>query len=151
MKRVSASILAALLVAAVAAITAVAASADSSAPYGFTPKVPISGLAPAMPGLDLSRLHLTSSFSFGTGFGGGSSQGLQVTSLSYQFSAPLAMRVSVGNTFGARGTSGMFLEGLDLSYRAGTNAMFSVHFQNMRSPLQYGNGYYPEYGVFGRP
>jgi hypothetical protein len=55
--------------------------------------------------------------------------------------------VSVANTFDSGGMSKMFLEGLDLSYRAGANTSFSVHFQNVRSPLQYQNQ--DAFGVFG--
>ena len=109
---------------------------------GWTPRVPISALAQPLVGVDMSRLHVSNSFSFGSGFGG-KAQGLQVTSLSYQFSGPLSMSVSVGNAFtGLRSSSGFFLEGLNLSYRASANTLFAIHFQNLRSPLQYGaNGY----------
>ncbi len=117
---------------------------------GWSPRVPITGLARPMAGLDLSRLHLTTSISVGSGFTGGA-EGLQTTSLSYQFRAPLAMQVSIGNAFGAsaqRGANNFFLQGLDLAYRPTANTAFSIHYQNLRSPLQYGYspyGYGPEY------
>jgi len=132
---------------AVAAL-ALMASAACADPLGsnpavsgpaWTPRVPISGLAQPLVGLDMSRFHFSNTVSFGTGFGG-KAAGLQTTSLSYQFSAPLSMSVSVGNAFaGPRNMSnGFFLQGLDLAYRPSANTMFAVHFQNLRSPLQYG-------------
>ena len=106
---------------------------------GWTPRVPISAFARPMVGLDPTRLHFSTSVSFGTGFSG-KSEGLQVTSLSYQFSAPLAMSVSLGNALGSgsvRGGNSFFLEGLDLAYRPSANTLFAIHYQDLRSPLQY--------------
>ena len=69
---------------------------------------------------------------------------LQVTRLAYQFRAPLAVSVSLGNTFGmdqARsGGSPFFLEGFDLTWRPSANAIFRVEMHDVRSPLQYGFG-----------
>src|SRR5262245_26344117 len=66
---------------------------------GFAPRVPISAFARTASWFDPSRLHLTSTFSVGSGFGGGTNA-LSVTRLSYQFGAPVSMSVSLGNTFG---------------------------------------------------
>ena len=60
----------------------------------YSPQVPVSGFASPASWFDPSRLHLSTSVSVGTGYGG-RTEGLQVTSLSYQLAAPLAMRVSV--------------------------------------------------------
>ena len=141
--------------AAVAVLGAGAASADpfGSAPAasgGWSPRVPISALARPMAGLDLTRFHMSTTVSVGSGFSGGAA-GLQTTSFSYQFRTPLAMSVSIGNAFGpttTRGGNSFFLQGLDLAYRPTANTAFSVHYQNLRSPLQYGYspfGYGPEY------
>ena len=113
-------------------------STDGSA-FGFTPRVPVSALARPAAWFDPSRLRLSTSLSFGSGFSGGA-QGLQVTSLSYRFKAPVWMSVNVGNTWGpsARGNSSMFLEGLDLGMRPFGNFLFEVHYRDVRSPLQYG-------------
>ena len=106
--------------------------------FGFTPKVPISALARPAGWFDPSRLHLSTSVSFGSGFDGGA-EGLQVTSLSYQFRAPMWMKVNVGNAWGAsaRGSNSMFLEGLDLGVRPFANFQVQVHYRDFRSPLQY--------------
>jgi hypothetical protein len=85
-----------------------------------------------------SRLQISTSFSVGSGRAGQGSSALQVTSLSYQLAAPLAMRVSLGNAFGAGADNNkMFLEGLDLAYRPFSSMQFQVHYQNIRSPLQF--------------
>src|SRR5258708_7425405 len=69
-------------------------------PYsGFQPRVPVSAFARPAAWLDPARMHVSTSLSFGSGWSGGSS-GLQVTSLSYQFSKPAWLEVSVGNAFG---------------------------------------------------
>ena len=113
---------------------------------GYTPSVPISAFARAASWFDPSRLHVSTMLSVGSGFGGGTS-GLQVTSLSYQFAAPLAMRVSVGNrlggpSFGNSNNANFFLEGLDLAYHPYSSLTFQIHYQDVRSPLQYrGFGY----------
>ena len=114
---------------------------------GFAPRVPLSAFAIPTAWFDPSRLHLASTVSVGSGFGGGTSA-LQVTSLAYQFRAPFSMRVSVGNTFGLdRARSGgnpFFLEGLDLAWRPTRNSLFRIEMHDVRSPLQYG------YGPWGR-
>src|SRR6185369_12698179 len=101
--------------------------AHASDPWGAT-RVPVSAFARPAAWLDPSRMQITSSFSFGTGFGGGPSQGLQVTSLQYRIGEPLAVRVSMGNAFGVPGARGSspFLEGLDLSYRPFDSFMVQV-------------------------
>ena len=113
-----------------------------SDPYpSFAPRVPLSAFASPVSWFDPSRLHLSSTVSVGSGFGGSTST-LQVTSLSYQFRAPLSMNVSIGNTFGLNrarsGASPFFLEGLDLAWRPSKNAVFRVEMHDVRSPLQYG-------------
>jgi len=58
----------------------------------------------------------------------------------YQFRAPMWMSVSVGSQFGAgasRTNSSLFLEGLDFAWKPNPNMMFQVHYQDVRSPLQY--------------
>jgi hypothetical protein len=105
---------------------------------GFSPRVPLSAFARPASWFDPSRLHLMSTVSVGSGFGGQTSA-LQTTRLSYQFGKPLTMSVSVGNTFGldkARGSS-FFLEGFDLSWRPSANSVFRVEMRDVRSPLQY--------------
>ena len=113
---------------------------------GFAPRVPLSAFARPAAWFDPSRLHLTNTVSFGSGFGGQASA-LNVTSLSYQFRAPITMSVSVGNTFGfdkARtGSNPFFLEGFDLAWRPNKNSLFRIEMHDVRSPLQYG---YAPYG-----
>jgi len=107
---------------------------------GFAPRVPISAFARTASWFDPSRLHLMSTISVGSGFGGGTSA-LSVTRLSYQFGAPLSMSVSLGNTFGfdrARSGSGFFLEGVDLAWRPNRNSLFRIEMHDVRSPLQWG-------------
>jgi len=122
----------------------------SSAPSSFAPQVPVSAFARPASWLDLSRLHVTTSFSMGTGFAGGTNA-LQVTSLAYQFGSPLAVQLSIGNTFGG-GSLGnsMFLEGFSVAYRPHPSFQINVDYRDMRSPLQYQNanpfGYYSPYG-----
>jgi hypothetical protein len=130
---------------ALAALLALCVSASAASAYdGYTPRVPISAFSmPSM--IDPTQLHFSTSVSFGSGFGGGTN-GLQVTSMSYQFKMPLAMRVSVGNTWGpaAMGNNKMFLEGLDLTYQPFKSMMFNIQYRDVRSPLQldgYGYGY----------
>ena len=98
---------------------------------------------------DPSQFHMSATVSMGSGYGAGASA-LQTTSFSYQFRAPLAVSVQVGNAFGAGAASGssFFLQGLDVSYKPTANSMFRVQFQNVRSPLQYGYGS-PERGFWG--
>jgi len=109
---------------------------------GFAPRVPLSAFARPATWFDPSRLHLVSTVSVGSGFGGSSTSALQVTSLSYQFRAPFSMSVSLGNTFGLdrakNAGSPFFLEGFDLAWRPSGNAIFRVAMHDYRSPLQYG-------------
>ena len=106
---------------------------------GFSPRVPLSAFARPASWFDPSRLHLMSTVSVGSGFGG-QTAALQTTRLSYQFGAPLSMSVSVGNTFGldrgGRGSS-FFLEGLDVAWRPTANSLFRIEMRDVRSPLQY--------------
>ena len=98
----------------------------------------MSALARPAAWFDVSRMHVSTSVSVGSGFSGGA-EGLQVTSLSYQFKAPVWMRASVGNAWGpsARGNSSMYLQGLDLGVKPFTSLEIQVHYRNFRSPLQY--------------
>ena len=132
MKRVR--LLIAVLVCGVAA-SAHAGSFDSGP--GFRPAVPISAFARPADWLDFSRLNVSAEFIMGGG--GQGVDGLQVTRLQYQIANPLAVRVSLGNTFGARaaGGNGMFLEGLDLSYQPFRSFLIQVRYQDVRTPLQY--------------
>jgi hypothetical protein len=101
--------------------------------------------------IDPSRFHVSTMVSVGSGWGSGpGTQALQVTSLSYQFKAPIEMRVSIGNAWGsqAQGGSGFFLEGADLSFRPSANSFFQISYQNVRSPLQYNNSYSPFYAPY---
>jgi hypothetical protein len=114
-----------------------------------SPRVPVSAFARPDPYFSPSRMQITSEISFGTSFNGGPAQGLQVTRLSYQLADPLAVRVSIGNTFGSNfggpsnhKSASPFLEGLDLSYRPFNSMLIQVHYQDIRSPLQYGQGGY---------
>ncbi len=113
---------------------------------GFAPRVPLSAFALPASWFDPSRLHLMSTVSMGSGFGGKASA-LQVTNLSYQFRAPITMSVRVGNTFGLdkarRGSNPFFLEGFDLSWRPNKNSLLRIEMHDVRSPLQYG---YSPYG-----
>ncbi|TMQ70615.1 MAG: hypothetical protein E6K80_07955 [Candidatus Eisenbacteria bacterium] len=120
---------------------ALPAHAQWSGDSGLTPRVPVSALARPAAWLDPSRMQISSEFSFGSGFGG-PAQGLQVTSLVYRIGDPLAMRVSLGNTFGAPGARGSspFLEGIDLAYQPFRSLLIQVRYQDVRSPLQYSRG-----------
>ena len=139
-----------VLVALVALSSAVASAHASrySAPMGtgfndpgaagFSPRVPISGFSRAASWFDPARLHLSSTVSVGSGYGGATSA-LQVTRLNYQFGAPLSMSVSIGNSFGpnaGRNGSAFFLEGLDVTWRPNANSIFRVEMHDVRSPLQ---------------
>lgn len=122
---------------------------------GFTPQVPLSAFARPASWFDPARLHLTSTVSVGTGWGGSGTSALQVTRLSYQFRAPLAIGVSLGNTFGLdkarNGGNPFFLEGFDLTWRPSANAIFRVEMHDVRSPLQYGAYGYPRGYGYGSP
>lgn len=127
---------------------AVADPLTGGATPAYTPLVPVSAFARPMGWFDPSRLKVSTTVSVGTGWGGGT-DGLQVTSLSYQLANPLRMRVSVGNAFGsstaARG-NGFFLEGLAVEYRPHPSFQINVDYRDIRSPLQY-----PYYSGFGTP
>ena len=141
-----------VLASALAAL-ALSAVAAGASPFGapvYTPQVPISSFARPAAWFDPSRLHVTAEMNFGTTFGG-QSGGLQVTRFDYRFGAPLAMRVSVGNAFGAGVQNGgqFFLEGLDLAYRPFRSLTIQVNYRDVRSPLQMPYGY--GYGYGARP
>jgi hypothetical protein len=130
-----------------ALVVASAAPAYAMGPFGgagYNPQVPVSAFARPASWFDPSRLQLSTEVSFGSS-GGGTMNGLQVTRLTYQFGAPLAMRVSIGNAFGSNTASSgqFFLEGLDLSYKPFGNFRIDVHYQDVRTPMQYGR-----YGVY---
>ena len=140
------TLIALLSVVALASLAPAARAGFMSDPgaAGFTPQVPLSAFARPANWFDPSRLHLQSTVSVGSGFGGGGTSALQVTRLAYQFRAPLAVSVSLGNTFGLdqarNGGSPFFLEGFDVTWRPSTNAIFRVEMRDIRSPLQYGYG-----------
>ena len=130
------------------------ASAGSIGTPIYSPRVPVSPLG--LSWFDPSRLHVTSSFSVGTGFGG-RTDALNVTRFSYQVGQPLWLSVSLGNSFGpnaGRSSGKFFLEGLDATYRPFANMMFQVHYQDFRSPLQASplgaRGVTPYDGAWGR-
>ncbi len=103
----------------------------------YTPSVPVSAFARPAAWLDPSRLHVSTSVSVGSGFGG--TQALQVTSLHYQFQAPLWMSVSLGNAWGSGAASrkgSAFLEGLDIGFRPSASMLFQLRYRDLRSPLQ---------------
>ncbi len=104
----------------------------------YAPSVPVSALTRPAAWLDPSRLHFSTSLSVGTAFG--TTQGLQVTSLHYDFAIPLSMSVSLGNAWGpsAAGRNGSpFLEGLNLTYRPLRSLLVNVQYRDIRSPLQF--------------
>lgn len=143
-------------IAALSLVSAAFAHADSwltqnGGSSAFQPQVPISALGRPASFLDPSRFHFSTSLSVGTGFGG--TQGLQVTSMSYQFRAPMFLNVSMGNSFGAGALSGNgkpFLEGVDFGYQPMPSMMIRVQYHDFRSPLQ--NPYFasPYLGPWGR-
>ena len=107
-------------------------------PSSYQPTVPVSAFARPADWLDMSRLHVSAEFMMGSGFGGRGVNGLQVTRLQYQLADPLAVRVSLGNAFGAGGDrNSMFLEGLDLAYRPFSSMLIQFRYQDVRTPLQY--------------
>jgi hypothetical protein len=136
-----------VIVSLLALVLATATAHAGLSDPGSSTRIPVSAFARPAAWLDPSRMQITSEFSFGTGFGGGPSQGLQVTSLQYRFGEPLAVRVSMGNAFGAPGARGSspFLEGLDLSYRPFESFLIQVRYQDIRSPLQYSRGEFSAY------
>ncbi len=105
--------------------------------FSYRPSVPVSAFASPFGLLDPSRLHMSTSISYGT-WGHGQSAGLSVTSLRYQFGAPLSMQVNLGTALGpgANSNNAFFLEGLDLNWRPTSSTWFSIHYQDLRSPLQ---------------
>src|SRR5262249_18838127 len=113
------------------------AQSPLGSPFGFTPRVPVSAFARPASWFDPSRLHVSTSFSVGSGWGSGATEALQTTSFQYQFSKPAWLEVSLGNNFGksAQGSS-FFLEGLRFGLRPTANSFFSFEFRNVRSPLQ---------------
>jgi len=116
----------------------------------FAPLVPVSAFARPAGWFDSSRLRMSTSVSVGSGWGG-RTDALQVTSLSYQLASPLAVRLSVGNTFGTGlvgNGRGMFLEGFAVAYRPHPSFQINVDYRDVRSPLQYSNTY--GIGAFGR-
>ena len=125
---------------ATAGIRPAAAGLFDSTP-GFTPRVPISALAPSW--FDPSRLHVSSMVSVGSGGFGNGLDALQVTSLSYRFAGPLSMSVGLGNAWGATAPgnrSSFFLESFNLQYRPNPSMQFQVQFRDLRSALQLQNG-----------
>jgi hypothetical protein len=147
-----------LLLSALVASLAVATASAQSSSFGGSPllssPVPVNSLARMSSWIDPQRMHISTSVSVGSGFGvGGGTQALQVTSLSYQFRAPIALSVSLGNAWGANATSSngnaFFLEGLRMAWQPSSSTAFSFEYRQLRSPLQYGSGY--GYGYRGQP
>jgi len=135
-------------VACVALVVAVSPSrAQTAFPglTGFQPRVPVSAFGMPSAGFDPSRLHISTSMSVGSGWGGGNTNALQVTNFSYQFSRPVWMSVGVGNAWGGNTASGssMFLESVRFGFQPTKNSVFSFSFQNVRSPLQLNPYGYP--------
>jgi hypothetical protein len=145
-----------VLVAALLLVPAAFAHADSwltqsGGSSAFQPQVPISALGRAASWLDPSRFHFATSLSVGTGFGG--TQGLQVTSMSYKFRAPMFLNVSMGNSFGAGSLSQNgkpFLEGVDFGYQPIPSMMIRVQYHDFRSQLQNPYSASPFLGPWGR-
>jgi hypothetical protein len=107
--------------------------------FGYTPPVPVSAFARPLAWFDPARLQVSTSVSVGSGWFGQGTSTLQLTQLTYQFASPLAMRVSVGNSFGGSlpgANAGFFLEGLDVAYRPHPSFQIHVQYQDLRSPLQ---------------
>jgi len=112
---------------------------DAPGATGFAPRVPISALGIPASWFDPSRMHFSSVTSVGSGGFSGGTSALQVTSLSYQFAAPLSMSVSLGNAWGSTGLdsrSSFFLEGLNLQYHPSPSMQFQIQYRDVRSPLQ---------------
>lgn len=140
-----------LAVVACSAVMAHASSVSDPLAAGFEPRVPISSLARPAAWFDPSRLHMSSTIAFGSGWGGTSSA-LHSMSFMYQFRAPVAMNVTVGNQLGTgAGTdanASFFLQGVDVSWKPSGNSLIRFQYQDLRSPLQYGSmgGYGYGYG-----
>ena len=143
MRNVFRLVLALAVLAPLAAAPVHAGGLDAPGLSGFTPEVPVSAFARPASWFDPSRMHVSTTVSVGSGFGGTTSA-LQVTSLDYAFGKPLAMRVSVGNTLGTGPGNGanFFLEGLTLDYRPSASTSIRIQYRDLRSPLQYDAGYY---------
>lgn len=139
-----------LMMAVLAALAVPVFAGDFSTPVatGFTPRVPVSAFARPLSWFDSSRLHMTHSIAVGSGFSGGTSA-LQTTEFAYAFKAPLTMRVSVGNTLGTglqSNGANFFLQGLDMAWQPNSHSTLRIQYQNVRSPLQYGNSWGSPYG-----
>jgi hypothetical protein len=120
----------------------VCASTLAGPPFGgWQPPVPVSALARPVSWIEPSRLHVSTTVSMGTSWTGSGMDALQVTRLSYQFRAPVAFSVSLGNAWGAgaagSGKPSVFLEGMRMAWQPSASSMFSVEFRQLRSPLQY--------------
>lgn len=140
------ALLVAALVVATAATVRAGSLTDPSA-AGFSPRVPVSALARPAAWFDASRLHMSSTIAVGSGWG--TTSALQTTSFMYQFRAPVTMAVTLGNQLGTGGAgrgASFFLQGLDLSWKPSGNSLVRFQFQDMRSPLTWGNGYGRGYG-----
>lgn len=123
---------------------------SSSGSGSYTPLVPVSQLARSW--LDPSHFHLSSSIMVGTGWTGSGTSALQVTSLGYQFTKPVWLSVSVGNTMGGpstlNGKNGMFLEGLSFGFKPWANSIIQIQYRDVRSPLQYDNDPFNAYAPY---
>lgn len=131
------------------AVCPAAAQMTSPADAGFTPRVPVSGLAHPSFGFDPSRLRIATSVTVGSF--GQTVSGLQVTSFRYQFRQPLALSLNLGNTIGGGGFnrgSSFFLEGLDLAYRPSDSFFIQVGYRDIRSPHQLSRSNSP-FATFG--
>lgn len=133
------------VVSALALVLALGAAPASAQPTGFERSsfgslgspgvgIPAGALARGLSWFDRSRLSISTSVTVGSGFGG--TQGLQVTRLGYQFGAPVALSVGLGNRFGGPGQMSPFLESLSLRYQPSGSTMFHFEFRDVRSPLQ---------------
>jgi len=149
-RRIPFALLVATTLCATPAIAQIAAPNEA----GFSPRVPVSGLARPSLGIDPSRFHVSTSVAFGSY--DSRVAGLQVTSFSYDFRQPLTLNVRVGNAWGGGGqrgfsnTSAFFLEGLDMTFRPSSSFIIHVGYQDVRSPLQNtGLNPYAPYGVRG--
>ncbi len=138
-----------IVLSVLAILLAVAPAGAQSSPFGggsvlsgWHPPVPTSAFSRASSWIDPQRLHFSTSVSVGSGWGGQGTNALQVTSLSYQFHAPVALSVSLGNAWGPSGASSngntMFLEGLRMAWQPRANTSFTFEYHQLRSPLQYG-------------
>ena len=144
----------AVLASLVALLVAMSTAPSSAAGIGgaplFSPAVPISAFGLARDWFDPSRLHVSSMMSVGTSsWGSRGTSGLQVTTLSYSFRAPVAMSVSLGNAWGAntpRGGQAPYLQGFSLAYQPSRTMQFQIQYQDLRSPLQYQPSGFGSYG-----